>query len=119
MRTIPVRCPSCDWTDSAHRSPWQCAKCGSKFDSEANSLEGVRRPAFIVAEISRNYIGSTRIASAAPDLMDAPLISEQFETVIKTNVSRGYVLDSWKLDRVLADGVLNETIIAVFKDRDA
>jgi hypothetical protein len=63
-------------------------------------------PRFIVGEISKNW----------PEESDG-LISERFEKMIHYNELRGYRLHSWALDRIgdWDDGVMNETIIAVFE----
>lgn len=65
----------------------------------------------IVAEISRNWTGDKE-----QDYGKA-LICQLLESVIETNRVRGYNLERWDLSRVAINGVLNETIIAVFVQR--
>ena len=79
-------------------------------------------PRFIVAEVSKSW--------PAGEEPDATLIAERFETVIATNLARGYVLRDWKLiatpvrgrrlengdGRAIEEGSsLVETIVAVFE----
>lgn len=67
-------------------------------------------PQYIVAEISKNWT-----AEGMP-CVEGRSINEMFETVINYNLERGYVLHSWRLDRMNdSKGNLNETIIAVFE----
>lgn len=67
------------------------------------------KPQFIVAEISQNWQGGRAIA-------DTPPICAQFETIIATNLKRGYKLYQFQLHRLMVDEErLNETIIAVFE----
>lgn len=64
--------------------------------------------AFIVAELSKNWIDGYSLTDE--------LLAETFERVIGVNRDRGYVLHSFQLHRlIVADGKLNETIIAVFQ----
>ena len=62
---------------------------------------------FIVAEISKSYVEGLEISKG--------LLCEKFENVIDVNLQRGYLLQSWQLNRVLDGTTLNETIIAVFR----
>lgn len=65
------------------------------------------RRIFIVAEVSKNWIGGE---SATPELL-----SQQFERVIETNRQRGYHLLSFDVHRLMVKAdEMNETIIAVF-----
>jgi hypothetical protein len=64
----------------------------------------------IVAEITRNWPGN-----------DTPIISKEFEEVIRVNALRGFTLESWKFTAVHIPGTtlhpyskIMETIIAVF-----
>ena len=73
---------------------------------------------FIVAEVSKNY--------PEIDCPDMPrLLSQRFERIINVNLSRGYRLQSWQLNRIVVRSKLvaedaedaiaiNETIVAVF-----
>ena len=68
-------------------------------------------PEYIVAEVSKNWSGLP-----PQPVTQGECLSGLFERVIKCNRDRGYVLDSWKLNRLMtAPEVMNETIIAVFK----
>jgi hypothetical protein len=62
---------------------------------------------FIVAEVSKNW----------PDpSADPSFLCHKFEEVIAFNWERGYVLHSFDLNRYqVSPGVMNETIIAVFR----
>lgn len=67
---------------------------------------------FIVAEISKNYIGRDHMTLS-------PILSQSFEHVVNSNSERGYKLHSFQLHRMMVDvDNLNETIIAVFERRD-
>lgn len=61
---------------------------------------------FIVAEVSKNWDKQTPVAE---------LLSQKFEEVINVNSERGYKLIDWKISSVVSEGVLNETIIAIFE----
>jgi len=72
----------------------------------------MEHPAFIVAEVSKNWINGVPYDGV-------PLtIGQLFEHVINTNYARGYRLASFQLHRVSGDDWLNETIIAVFGLKD-
>lgn len=62
---------------------------------------------FIVAEITKNWEDGIPIVD--------DLLSHRFEKVLNTNLNRGYELHDWKFSSVIHNGVLTETIIAVFK----
>lgn len=67
---------------------------------------------FIVAEISKNWRGRVPAVKSG-------LIQEQFEEVLRVNDGRGYGLLSFALHRLMTGpDELNETIIAVFQDKD-
>lgn len=76
-------------------------------------------PEFIVAEVSKNWV----VPSQCPDRPQdnyppdgKPFLCSQFENVINYNRGRGYRLHSFQLHRVMTgDGVMNETIVAVFQ----
>lgn len=61
---------------------------------------------FIVAEVTKNWDKVTPVYD---------LLSQKFEVVINKNHERGYTLIDWKLNVVINDGVLTETIIAIFE----
>jgi len=42
-------------------------------------------------------------------------LSQRFELVINTNFERGYKLSDWKTSVFVHDGVVSETIIAIFE----
>lgn len=74
---------------------------------------------YIVAEICKTW-------NAVSD-DGKPLLNQQFEKVIETNLQRGYVLDDWKLASLHYDwidlngeatGYVQETIIAIFKIKE-
>lgn len=65
---------------------------------------------FIVAEISKNWTPGDPITE---------LLSNKFEYVINTNEQRGYELADWKLSQVCNENIFTETIIAIFKKKDA
>jgi hypothetical protein len=70
-------------------------------------------PRFIVAEISKNWVGEH---GEWEPTTDGPLLCQLFETAIALNLQRGYRLHSFQLHRVaLPPDALNETIIAVFE----
>lgn len=60
---------------------------------------------YIVAEVSKRWY-----EDASEDT-----ISSKFELVIATNYARGYTLYDWKLNSVVNDEGIYETIVAVFK----
>lgn len=65
--------------------------------------------AFIVAEISKNWIDDVSVA-------DTPPICAQFELLIEHNQARGYRLHTFTLHRLMTSiNAMNETIIAVFE----
>ena len=65
---------------------------------------------FIVAEISKNWIGGRERTPGSG------LLAEQFEDVIAHNAARGYRLVQFQLHRLITrPDELNETIIAVFE----
>jgi hypothetical protein len=67
-------------------------------------------PPFIVAEISKNWIGGQERTPGSG------LLSEQFEIVIVRNHARGYRLLQFQIHRQMTGPAeLNETIIAVFE----
>jgi hypothetical protein len=69
---------------------------------------------FIVAEVSKNWIDGREVTPGSG------LLAQQFERVINTNEQRGYELVSFQLHRMMTrPDELNETIIAVFKQRAA
>lgn len=61
---------------------------------------------FIVAEVSKTWTIETPIAE---------LLSQKFELVIRTSLSRGYHLSDWKLSQVVNGESLTETIVAIFE----
>ncbi len=61
---------------------------------------------FIVAEITKNWDNETPVND---------LLCQRFEAVINVNFARGYALVDWKITSVVHDGVLTETIIAIFE----
>lgn len=61
---------------------------------------------YIVAEASKNWAQN-------PSLDD--LISHKFEKIININLERGYKLIDWKMTTTISDGVMSETIIAIFE----
>ncbi len=61
---------------------------------------------FIVAEVTKNWTKETPVSD---------LLSQQFEMVINVNAERGYKLIDWKINQVFNDGLLTETIIAIFE----
>lgn len=62
---------------------------------------------FIVAEISKNWnLGETETRL---------LLSNRFENAIAANFERGYKLIDWKISAILDNGVVNETIFAIFE----
>lgn len=63
----------------------------------------------IVAEVSKNWIYGK---------LPETLLSQEFEKVINVNNQRGYKLIDWKIDRIVIDGSLNETIIAIFERKE-
>ncbi len=64
-------------------------------------------PAFIVAEISKNWMNGV-----SPDHL---LLCQKFEQVIATNLARGYQLHEFQIHRLMTGpDCMNETIIAVF-----
>lgn len=68
---------------------------------------------FIVAEISKNWIGGQE---ATPG---SGLLAQQFERVLAVNALRGYRLLEFHVHRqMVAPDELNETIIAVFERED-
>lgn len=60
---------------------------------------------FIVAEITKNWDTQTPVTD---------LLSQRFESVINVNHERGYKLTDWKITSIINDGILTETIIAIF-----
>lgn len=62
---------------------------------------------FIVAEVSKNW--------QVGDTANTDLLSQRFETVINTNLSRGYKLVDWKTSVFVHNEIVNETIIAIFE----
>jgi hypothetical protein len=72
------------------------------------------RPQFIVGEVSKNW----------PDPGAPPgFVNKLFEDMINANYERGYELHSFQLNRFALEYAepnnMNETIIAVFKRREA
>ena len=65
-------------------------------------------PCMIVCEVAENWPSETD---------DQRFISQGFGEMIATNHARGYDLHSWRLDRCVIAGRINETIIAVFTRR--
>lgn len=61
---------------------------------------------FIVAEITKNWTVDTPVNE---------LISQKFESVININAKRGYCLVNWNLCVSVKDGLMTETIVAVFE----
>jgi hypothetical protein len=61
---------------------------------------------FIVAEITKNWTIESGVTN---------LISQQLERVINTNDARGYKLIHWLITSAAINGVLTETIIAIFE----
>jgi hypothetical protein len=65
---------------------------------------------FIVAEISKNWIGGRELTPGSG------LLAQQFERVIAHNHRRGYRLLTFQLHRLMTQpDELNETIIAIFE----
>jgi hypothetical protein len=64
---------------------------------------------FIVGEITKNWDAATPVSN---------LIAQQFERVINLNNDRGYKLIDWKFNVTVNDGVLTETIIAIFEIKE-
>lgn len=62
---------------------------------------------FIVAEVSKNW--------EAGQSNTTLLLGQRFELVINTNLERGYKLVDWKPSVFIYNGVVNETIIAIFE----
>lgn len=68
---------------------------------------------FIVAELSKNWIGKR---GAYVPLKDGPLIANLFEDAIAHNLARGYRLHSFQFQRFkMAPDEMNESLIAVFE----
>ena len=65
-------------------------------------------PKFIVAEVSRTW-----------KRLEGYAVCQLFETVIDSNLQRGYHLKDWKFSQIVQDSVLTETIIAVFEKKDS
>ncbi len=67
--------------------------------------------AFIVAEVSKNWIDGSPLTPG--------LLCNAFESVIESNRQRGYRLHSFELHRLMTGiNSMNETIIAVFERID-
>lgn len=65
-------------------------------------------PPFIVAEVSKTWIGG--------DSPSPLVLAQLFEGIINRNFKRGYRLHSFELHRVMvASDEMNETIVAVFE----
>jgi len=65
---------------------------------------------FIVGEVSKNWRHGEEVAPGRG------LLAEQFERLINVNATRGYVLHSFQISRIMtSDTELNETIVAVFQ----
>ena len=66
-------------------------------------------PERIVAEVTSNWAFAVKTD-------DKPLLSKQFEHVIRVNATRGYALESWKLHQLVdaEKRSMSETIVAVF-----
>lgn len=64
---------------------------------------------FIVAEISKSWTDPTSIKE---------ILSQKFEQVINVNYNRGYKITDWKISSIIHEGVLTETIIAIFERID-
>lgn len=67
---------------------------------------------FIVAEISKNWIFGNSTDGKEN-------IGHQFTLIINHNYERGYTLKDWKHTVTLYEGMMNETIIAIFEKLDA
>jgi hypothetical protein len=76
------------------------------MNNENNQSLAPNGEIFIVAEVSKNW---------TPDTPPADLLSNRFEMIINVNKQRGYKLIDWKIDRIVIEGCLNETIIAIFE----
>ena len=61
---------------------------------------------FIVAEITKSWDRATPVNN---------IISQQFEAVINTNMSRGYKLIDWRFNVFANNGHVSETIVAIFE----
>lgn len=61
---------------------------------------------FIVAEVTKSWVPGSEVAN---------ILSQQFEAIINTNLSRGYKLSDWKLSQLCNGDVFTETIIAIFE----
>ncbi len=61
---------------------------------------------FIVAEITKHWAPGTPVED---------LISQRFEMVINMNTQRGYKLKDWRLYTMSTEGLLTETIVAIFE----
>jgi len=64
---------------------------------------------FIVAEVSKSWTDPTTIKE---------ILSQKFEQVVNVNYDRGYKLVDWNISSVVHEGVLTETIIAIFERMD-
>lgn len=84
-------------------------KRGVSTEDGRGKLSDANQPSrFIVAEISKNW---RKYISPDPRVL-----SEMFEEVIVGNLSRGYILYDFQLNRIMTDAdSMNETIIAVFE----
>jgi hypothetical protein len=67
------------------------------------------KPRFIVAEISKTWV------KEETDVNVQETVSCRFELVIAHNLSRGYLLHSWRFAATTIQGFLVETIVAVFE----
>lgn len=82
--------------------------------SEAKPKKSNKMEKFIVAEINKSWEGNFDENTPLSEL-----ICQRFETVINTNNKRGYKLSDWRFTSLINNGLLNETIIAVFvRERD-
>jgi hypothetical protein len=70
-------------------------------------------PRYIVAEVSKTWRRTD--GDFQPNRPPA-VIAETFEQVLNTNTARGYRLHSFRFNNIMVDdGVLTETIVAVFE----
>lgn len=70
----------------------------------------------IVAEISKSWKVYRNTGEVERNEL---LLCQLFEQVIEVNAGRGYVLESWNISQVMTPSELVETIIAVFKLKNA
>ena len=80
----------------------------------------MKDPERIVAEISKNWrmVEGEWLRARHPDIDKPDLLCTRFETVIDHNQGRGYCLESWRIQSIIHEDILTETIIAVFRRAD-